>query len=95
MSHNVLGIFVLEEFMSVAKGRINHAKAILGPELHFQLANTSVLLVGAGGIGCELRGLACFENCVDELMVFQSYICSKKHRSHWLWEDYCARLRHH
>jgi ubiquitin-like 1-activating enzyme E1 B len=41
--------------MSTAKARSAHAKAILGPELHAQLANTTVLLVGAGGIGCELR----------------------------------------
>ncbi|KAF8650727.1 hypothetical protein AX16_005100 [Volvariella volvacea WC 439] len=34
--------------------RTAHAKAILGPELHAQLTNTKVLLVGAGGIGCEL-----------------------------------------
>ncbi|KAF8960670.1 hypothetical protein BDZ97DRAFT_1833068 [Flammula alnicola] len=40
--------------MSTAKARSAHAKAILGSELHAQLANTSVLLVGAGGIGCEL-----------------------------------------
>ncbi|KAF9067624.1 hypothetical protein BDP27DRAFT_1328434 [Rhodocollybia butyracea] len=40
--------------MSTAAGRINHAKAILGPELHSQLSETKVLLVGAGGIGCEL-----------------------------------------
>ncbi|KZT52341.1 hypothetical protein CALCODRAFT_441691 [Calocera cornea HHB12733] len=35
-------------------GRDAHARAILGPELCSQLANTRVLLVGAGGIGCEL-----------------------------------------
>ncbi|KAF8154730.1 hypothetical protein B0H34DRAFT_717633 [Crassisporium funariophilum] len=40
--------------MSTAKARSAHAKAILGPELHAQLATTTVLLVGAGGIGCEL-----------------------------------------
>ncbi|TFK34634.1 hypothetical protein BDQ12DRAFT_689301 [Crucibulum laeve] len=40
--------------MSTAKARTAHAKAILGPQLHDQLANTKVLLVGAGGIGCEL-----------------------------------------
>ncbi|KAF9004559.1 hypothetical protein BDQ17DRAFT_1390109 [Cyathus striatus] len=40
--------------MSTAKARTAHAKAILGPELHDKLANTKVLLVGAGGIGCEL-----------------------------------------
>lgn len=36
------------------KHRSAHARAILGPELYGQLANTNVLLVGAGGIGCEL-----------------------------------------
>ncbi|KAF9462539.1 hypothetical protein BDZ94DRAFT_1282986 [Collybia nuda] len=40
--------------MSTARARTAHAKAILGPELHDQLPNTKVLLVGAGGIGCEL-----------------------------------------
>ncbi|KAJ4480099.1 hypothetical protein J3R30DRAFT_3669821 [Lentinula aciculospora] len=40
--------------MSTASGRTAHAKAILGPELHSRLAETKVLLVGAGGIGCEL-----------------------------------------
>lgn len=40
--------------MSTAKRRGAHARAILGPELYAQLANTNVLLVGAGGIGCEL-----------------------------------------
>ncbi|KIJ64071.1 hypothetical protein HYDPIDRAFT_91418 [Hydnomerulius pinastri MD-312] len=35
-------------------GRYTHAKAILGPELCGRLSDTKVLLVGAGGIGCEL-----------------------------------------
>jgi len=34
--------------------RSAHAMAVLGPELHANLPNTRVLLVGAGGIGCEL-----------------------------------------
>ena len=34
--------------------RDTHARAILGEELFGQLAQTKVLLVGAGGIGCEL-----------------------------------------
>ncbi|KAH7890333.1 hypothetical protein F5I97DRAFT_14031 [Phlebopus sp. FC_14] len=34
--------------------RYTHAEAILGPELCHRLADTKVLLVGAGGIGCEL-----------------------------------------
>lgn len=41
--------------MSTAKARNAHARAILGEELFTQLSNTKVLLVGAGGIGCELR----------------------------------------
>ncbi|KAJ3563808.1 hypothetical protein NP233_g8693 [Leucocoprinus birnbaumii] len=40
--------------MSIAPGRTTHAQAILGPELHAQLSRTNVLMVGAGGIGCEL-----------------------------------------
>ena len=36
-------------------GRSLHAKAILGEELFSRLSSTKVLLVGAGGIGCELR----------------------------------------
>ncbi|KAI6125927.1 hypothetical protein EV401DRAFT_2150106 [Pisolithus croceorrhizus] len=35
-------------------GRYTHAEAILSPELCGRLADTKVLLVGAGGIGCEL-----------------------------------------
>ena len=51
--------------MSTAKGRNAHAKAVLGTELHSQLANTSVLLVGAGGIGCELRAVLTFWSSVE------------------------------
>ncbi|KAG6820463.1 hypothetical protein H0H93_000217 [Arthromyces matolae] len=40
--------------MSTAKARSAHARAILGPELYERLPDTKVLLVGAGGIGCEL-----------------------------------------
>ncbi|KAF8121553.1 hypothetical protein EV363DRAFT_1363763 [Boletus edulis] len=36
-------------------GRYAHAEAILGSEFVGRLADTRVLLVGAGGIGCELR----------------------------------------
>ena len=35
-------------------GRSAHATAILGPELAARLPKVKVLLVGAGGIGCEL-----------------------------------------
>lgn len=36
-------------------GRTTHIEAILGRELCARLPQTKVLLVGAGGIGCELR----------------------------------------
>ena len=38
--------------------RAAHARAILGAALHDRLPHTHVLLVGAGGIGCELRTFA-------------------------------------
>ena len=47
--------FIFLKRMPIEKHRSTHARAILGPELYAQLANTNVLLVGAGGIGCELR----------------------------------------
>ncbi|KIY50229.1 hypothetical protein FISHEDRAFT_64888 [Fistulina hepatica ATCC 64428] len=40
--------------MSTAALRTTHAKAILGEELYARLADTKVLVVGSGGIGCEL-----------------------------------------
>ncbi|KAI0056334.1 hypothetical protein BV25DRAFT_1872803 [Artomyces pyxidatus] len=39
---------------NLARSRTSHARAILGPALHDRLPETKVLLVGAGGIGCEL-----------------------------------------
>jgi ThiF family len=41
--------------LSSSKTRNFHARAILGPKLHDRLPNIKVLIVGAGGIGCELR----------------------------------------
>ena len=35
--------------------RNSHIKAVLGEELQARLPTLKVLLVGAGGIGCELR----------------------------------------
>ncbi|KAI0249209.1 hypothetical protein BJV78DRAFT_1229106 [Lactifluus subvellereus] len=40
--------------LSSSKSRNFHARAILGPKLHDRLPNINVLIVGAGGIGCEL-----------------------------------------
>ncbi len=41
--------------LSSPKSRGFHARAILGPKLHDRLPDVKVLIVGAGGIGCELR----------------------------------------
>lgn len=48
-------------------GRTAHAEAILGRELCARLPQIRVLLVGAGGIGCEL--------C--KFFSFMLYICAK------------------
>ena len=34
--------------------RLGHSQALLGPELYKKIRETPVLVVGAGGIGCEL-----------------------------------------
>lgn len=41
--------------LSPSKSRGFHARAIFGPKLHDRLPDVKVLIVGAGGIGCELR----------------------------------------
>ena len=43
-----------EQGVQKMSGRSDHASAILGQELFGRLSQTKVLLVGAGGIGCEL-----------------------------------------
>jgi len=35
--------------------RLSHSEALLGPELFKLVRQTPILVVGAGGIGCELR----------------------------------------
>jgi ubiquitin-like 1-activating enzyme E1 B len=35
-------------------GRLSSTEAILGPELFAKVRDTPILVVGAGGIGCEL-----------------------------------------
>lgn len=49
-------------------GRYAHAEAILGSELVLRLADTKVLLVGAGGIGCELRQSCVYHDCIFYLI---------------------------
>jgi hypothetical protein len=41
--------------MTASGSRSAHANAILGPKLAARLPTLRILLVGAGGIGCELR----------------------------------------
>jgi hypothetical protein len=54
-------------------GRTTHAAAILGPELAARLPEVKVLLVGAGGIGCELcefdRTLLCGQSGIYSALV--------------------------
>lgn len=38
--------------------RSTYTEALLGPEVYKKVRGTKVLVVGAGGIGCELRGSA-------------------------------------
>jgi hypothetical protein len=75
--------------------RSAHAMAVLGPELHASLPNTRVLLVGAGGIGCELCKpffvsivkyfLASF-SCNIFFGMFMLFVFrSKKCCPHWVW----------
>jgi ubiquitin-like 1-activating enzyme E1 B len=52
--------------MSTAEARTAHAKTILGAELHARLSDTTVLLVGAGGIGCEL--------CMMVILLFDGFL---------------------
>jgi ubiquitin-like 1-activating enzyme E1 B len=42
----------------------SHALAFIGPKLHDRLPNVKALIVGAGGIGCELRMLCPVPACV-------------------------------
>lgn len=50
--------------LSSPKSRDLHARAILGPKLHDRLPNVRTLIVGAGGIGCELRMLCPVPACI-------------------------------
>lgn len=74
--------------MSTAPRRIIHAEAILGSELHSKLKDTRVLLVGAGGIGCELR-----EWTPSDLSLWHTTCTndsSQEYCSHWFWQNYIA-----
>ena len=65
-------------------GRTAHAEAILGRELCARLPQTKVLLVGAGGIGCELCKFFWF---LLEKLALLSFVhfTSKKHSPNGLW----------
>ena len=53
-SHRSTRLWRLWRILGKMLGRTSHATAILGPELSTRLPGVKVLLVGAGGIGCEL-----------------------------------------
>ena len=81
-------------------GRSSHASAILGQDLFSRLPQTKVLLVGAGGIGCEL--CACILSSILTPFLthdnpffacaFSTY--SEKHRPHRIWRHHSPRPRH-
>lgn len=84
------------------RGRYSHAKAILGPELSARLPDTKVLLVGAGGIGCELRTSSASQLCLFSLrltlvVVFSSIhiYCSEEYCVNRLWAYHALGLGHH
>lgn len=45
--------------------RSMHSLVVLGPELHSTLCAGRVLVVGAGGIGCELSNVCLREKVID------------------------------
>ena len=49
----------IHEHPRSAMSRLSHSQALLGPDLFKQIRETPVLVVGAGGIGCELRESPC------------------------------------
>ena len=73
---------------SATSGRYAHARSILGPELCERLPNTKILLVGAGGIGCELRAPL---DWPFHVYFLPKRGCSQEYRPHWLWKDHSAR----
>jgi hypothetical protein len=56
--------FMAPSNLSSPKSRDFHTRAILGPKLHDRLPNVKTLIVGAGGIGCELRMLCPVPACI-------------------------------
>lgn len=73
-------------------GRSSGARAILGSKLFNRLIVTKVLLVGAGGIGCELRESSSIPARVQSSDNSPS---SQGPCPHRLWPHHAPRLGHH
>lgn len=68
--------------------RHTHAEAILGPKFYSKLTETRVLVVGAGGIGCEL----CESSLFPSEPLNPDCIYSKECRNDWFWPYNSSRL---
>lgn len=52
--NNTHRLTLVTSAVRIAMPRLSYTEAILGPELFVKVRDTPVLVVGAGGIGCEL-----------------------------------------
>jgi hypothetical protein len=98
-----ISLFVFREFVQkMHAGRSREAGAILGSELAKKLSEVKVLLVGAGGIGCEvceclLRSLGPLLHCrqIETVDLTLIYFYSEEHCLDWLWSYHTARPRYY
>jgi hypothetical protein len=65
--------------------RSTHAKAILGEELYSKLKSSKTLVIGAGGIGCELCKSP-FESALVPLTYLP--VPSEESRAFWIQRHY-------